>query len=67
MVSVPSDKRADDLGAAGKKRRSKGGDAPHDGPPAHRGKHGRDDAALDRGLADTFPASDPVSISPGSD
>ena len=66
MTSGPSDKRADDLGAAGKKRRSKGGDAPHGATPA-RGKHGGDAAALDRGLADTFPASDPVSISPGSD
>ncbi|HVM99278.1 MAG TPA: hypothetical protein VMT68_03605 [Caulobacteraceae bacterium] len=41
---------------------------PH--PPAHKAGRAVDphtDEALDKGLDETFPASDPVSISPGAD
>lgn len=39
-------------------------------PPAHRAGDASDphiEENLDRGLEETFPASDPVSISPGAD
>jgi hypothetical protein len=42
----------------------------HPHPPAHKAGDGSDphtDENLDKGLEETFPASDPVSISPGAD
>jgi hypothetical protein len=49
-------------------KRAKGaGKARHPGETSRRRRERHDEDALDHGLEETFPASDPVSISPGSD
>ena len=51
-------------------RRTSGEGMTHPHPPAHLAGAAQDprvDEALDLGLEETFPASDPVSISPGAD
>ena len=51
-------------------RRETGERKIHPHPPAHKAGDASDprtEAQLDKGLDDTFPASDPVSISPGAD
>ena len=51
-------------------RRSTGEGKIHPHPPAHKAGDASDphvEENLDRGLDETFPASDPVSISPGAD
>jgi hypothetical protein len=58
---------ADELEAA---RRTTGEGKIHPHPPAHKAGEGSDphtEENLDKGLEETFPASDPVSISPGAD
>jgi hypothetical protein len=56
-----SDKRAPDGGMLGEGETHRRGKA-----PGHESDHPRD-ADIDHGLEETFPASDPVPISPGSD
>jgi hypothetical protein len=51
-------------------RRATGEGKIHPHPPADKAGNGSDphtEANLDKGLEETFPASDPVSISPGAD
>jgi hypothetical protein len=56
---------ANDLEAA--RRSTAAGDVHGRKPAARPDADQPDDDALDHGLEETFPASDPVSISPGSD